>query len=251
MRQHTRFLMITLLALTLQNCSESYVPLVIGHRGAMGHETENTLVSIQKAMDLGSGMIEIDVFKLPGGEIVVFHDETVDRLTDGTGSIETYHWKDLQKLTLKGNHKIPKLEDVLDLVDNRVRLNIELKGAETAAGVHALVNTYVAHRGWDLQNVIISSFKWDELERIREFNREIPIAVLVADDPLTAVPMAQKLKAEAINPYFKELDRENTQILGDKGFKIYPWTVNAPEDIARMKGLQVDGIITNFPERVR
>ena len=83
-------------------------PLVIGHRGAMGHETENTLVSIQKAMDLGVDMIEIDVFKIRSGEIVVFHDDKVDRLADGTGDIEEYNMVDLKQLTLEGGHKIPE-----------------------------------------------------------------------------------------------------------------------------------------------
>ena len=75
--------------------------LIIGHRGAMGHETENTLASIQKAMDLGVDMIEIDVFKIKSNEIVVFHDERVERLTNGGGAIEEYNIYDLRQLTLQ------------------------------------------------------------------------------------------------------------------------------------------------------
>ena len=225
-------------------------PLVIGHRGAMGHETENTLASIQKALDLDVDMIEIDVFKIASGEMVVFHDDTVDRLTNGGGHIEKYDIDELRKLIVEGNHKIPLLQDVLELIDNKVRLNIELKGADTADSVNDIVNDYVDREEWILDNFIISSFRWEELKRTRELNEGIPIAILAADSPLDALPIAKELDAEAINPNYRELDLDIAQEIRNAGFKIYPWTVNAPGDIARMKRIGVDGIITNYPERV-
>lgn len=226
-------------------------PLVIGHRGAMGHETENTLASIQKALDLGVDMIEIDVFKIKSGEIVVFHDKTVDRLTNGPGAIEEYGIVDLNKLILDGGHKIPMLQDVLKLIDNKVALNIELKGANTADKVNHTIEFYTESRGWSPENFIISSFNWDELRAMRKFNEDIAIAVLTEDNPLDAIEVANELNAVAINPYFKNLDADVIKKIKDAGFKIYTWTVNEPEDISAIKDLGVDGIITNFPERVR
>lgn len=225
-------------------------PLVIGHRGAMGHETENTLASVQKALDLDVDMIEIDVFKIASGEIVVFHDETVDRLTNGGGTIENYTLDELKKLIVEENHKIPLLQEVLDLIANTVRLNIELKGADTADSVNTIINDCIDREEWILDNFIISSFRWDELKRTRNLNTEIPIAVLTSEKPLEALPIAKELDAEAINPNFRELDLEVAQQIRKAGFKIYPWTVNNPGDIARMKQIGVDGIITNYPERV-
>tara|TARA_R110002074_G_scaffold208401_3_gene377019 strand:+ start:3419 stop:4108 length:690 start_codon:yes stop_codon:yes gene_type:complete len=225
-------------------------PLVIGHRGAMGHETENTLPSIQKAMDLGVDMIEIDVFKLKSGEIVVFHDDTVDRLTNGPGSIEEYNIIELKKLIVNGGHQIPMLQDVLKLIDNKVALNIELKGAGTADRVNFIMNYYINKKNWSPENFIISSFNWDELKEMRKLNTDVAIAVLTEEDPIDAIPMAKELQAVAINPYFKKLDSEVANQIHDAGFKIYTWTVNEPEDIDAMKKLAVDGIITNFPERV-
>src|SRR6056297_2311342 len=93
--------------LFLASCMGEKKPLVIGHRGAMGHETENTLASVQKAMDMGVDMIEIDVFQIKSGEIVVFHDNTVDRLTNGKGGIEGYTLSELKNLKLEGGHSIP------------------------------------------------------------------------------------------------------------------------------------------------
>ena len=117
-------------------------PLVIGHRGAMGHETENTLASVQKALDLGVDMIEIDVFKIKSGEIAVFHDKKVDRLANGGGNIEEYDIIQLRQLILDGGHKIPMLQDVLKKIDNQVVLNIELKGAGTADRVNHIIDYY-------------------------------------------------------------------------------------------------------------
>ena len=225
-------------------------PLVIGHRGAMGHETENTVASIEKAIELGVDMIEIDVFKIKSGETVVFHDEDVERLTDSIGKIEDYNFEDLQKLTLIGNHKIPTLQEVLNVIDKKVQLNIELKGSNTADRVNFIMNYYIKEKGWSIDNFLISSFKWDELKTMRKLNSKVPIAILVGGDPLQALDIAKELGAVAINPSYKDLTLENTHEIKNAGYKIYPWTVNKPEDIKKLAQLGVDGIITNFPERV-
>lgn len=226
-------------------------PLVIGHRGAMGHEIENTLASVQKALDLRVDMIEIDVFKIQSGEIVVFHDERVERLTNGGGRIEEYNVGDLNQLILDGNHKIPLLQEVLQLVDNKVALNIELKGTDMAERVNFIADYYVKERGWAWDNFVISSFNWNELMKVRQFNKDIKIAVLTEEDPLKALSVAKELKAVAINPNLRTLTAENISEIQQNGFKVYTWTVNEHEDIARMKDFGVDGIITNHPERVR
>lgn len=226
-------------------------PLVIGHRGAMGHETENTLASIQKAVDLGVDMIEIDVFKIKSGEIMVFHDVDVERLTDGTGKIETFEFKELRKLMVEGEHQIPTLQEVIDVMDTKAALNIELKGAGTSADVAAIMNTNMEQNGWALDSFIISSFNWDELKAMRAINNKVAIAVLTEENPIDAIPIGKELNAVAINPHFKDLNIEVANTIRDAGFKIYTWTVNELTDINTMKRIGVDGIITNFPERVQ
>ncbi|MGB5379354.1 MAG: glycerophosphodiester phosphodiesterase family protein [Muriicola sp.] len=241
---------IILLIVLIASCTGmNHEMLVIGHRGAMGHETENTLASIQKAMDLGVDMIEIDVFRVKSGEIVVFHDERLERLSNAGGLIEDYNMFELRKVILEGNHKIPMLQDVLKLIDHKVPLNIELKGANTSDRVNFIIEYYIRDKGWTLDDFLISSFNWEELESMRTYNPEISIAVLTEDDPLKAIPTAKKLNAVAINPSFKTINSNLVQAIHDEGFKVYTWTVNEPKDIEAMRSFKVDGIFTNFPER--
>ncbi|HMB64614.1 MAG TPA: glycerophosphodiester phosphodiesterase family protein [Eudoraea sp.] len=242
---------LTLLAVSCADIMGTNKILVIGHRGAMGHETENTLASVQKAMDLEVDMIEIDVFKIESGEIAVFHDERVERLTNGGGKIEEYNIVDLKQLILDGGYKIPMLQDVLKLINNKVALNIELKGANTADRVNFIVQHYIDDQGWAPDNFLISSFNWEELREMRKLNPEIAIAVLTDEDPLDAIPTARELGASSINPDYKKLTPENVQKIKEAGFNIYSWTVNEPGDIQLMKEMGVDGIITDFPERIR
>ncbi|MGB5171929.1 MAG: glycerophosphodiester phosphodiesterase family protein [Eudoraea sp.] len=225
--------------------------LVIGHRGAMGHETENSLPSIQKAMNMEVDMIEIDVFKIASGEIVVFHDEKIDRLTDGKGSLETLNLQEVKALTLEGNHKIPLLNEVLDLIDHKVSLNIELKGADTAKEVNFIISKYIQENGWSAEDFIISSFNWQELVIMRQLNPDISMAVLTEENPLDAIPMAKKLNATAINPYYKTLKKESVGHIQKLGFKVFTYTVNRPKDIKKMRKFGVDGIFTNYPERAK
>src|SRR5690606_2567141 len=214
-------------------------------------ETENTVASVQKALAQGVDMIEVDVFRVKSGEIVVFHDDTVDRLTDWKGKIEDYHWADLQWLKLKGNHKIPLLTGILETIDRKVPLNIELKGSGTAADVNTIVQNYIGKGGWKLDDFLISSFIWDELKAMRGLNQKIQIGILTEDDPLEAIPSAKELGAVSINPNFRKLTRKIVKTLKKNGFKVYTWTVNHKADIDTMKEIGVNGIFTNYPERAK
>jgi len=246
-----KFATVLLSLFLFSSCMKVNQPLVIGHRGAMGHETENTLASIETALALGVDMIEIDVFNVKSGETVVFHDATLERLTNADGNIEDWNYLQLQKVIVDGGHQIPTLQDVLELINHKVELNIELKGSGTADQVNTIVNYYIKEKGWKVEDFIISSFKWEELKAFRAINAAIPIAILTEDDPAEAIEIAKELNAEAINPYFKMITRENNIKIQEAGFKIYVWTVNEPQDILAMKRFGVDGIITNYPERIR
>ena len=247
-----RLIISFLTLITVLGCNKFDKVMIIGHRGAMGHIAENTIPSIKKAMELGVDGIEIDIFKSKTGELVVFHDEKLDRLTNSTGFIESLELDSIKNIIVLDKYRIPTLEEVLELIDGQVKLNIELKGYGTASPTNHLINKYINSGGWTQDKFIISSFKWSELEEIRLLNNSIPIAVLVNSNvnPLDALPFAKKIKAIAVNPYFKDLNQENIEEIQSNGFKVFPYTVNELHDIERMIELGVDAIITDYPERV-
>ncbi|CAM2810762.1 glycerophosphoryl diester phosphodiesterase [Flavobacterium succinicans] len=230
------------------SCSSNQF-LVCGHRGAMGHETENTLASVGKAVELKADMLEIDVFKIKSGELVVFHDNNLERLTGIKGKIEDFDFKELRELKVAGKHQIPTLQEVIEKIDKRAVLNIELKGEHTAVDTYKIIESYLK-KGWKIKHFFISSFRVEELQKMRNLNRSIAIGLLVHKDPIEKIiATGKELQVQAINPNFKFLNAENVAILKANNFKIFPWTVNNPEDIAQMKRLKVSGVITDFPER--
>ena len=243
-------LIFLLMSLMISSCTHSKNLLVIGHRGARGHLAENTLPSIAKALELGVDGIEIDVFRCASEELVVFHDQTLEKLTNATGYIEQLDLDSIRNIEVLNGFTIPTLEEVLNLINGRVMLNIELKGSQTAILTDQMLQTFFEKETWSAEKILISSFDWEELKLFYEVNQKVPIAILTEDDPLDALPIAKELNAVAINPNYKSLNKENLTKIHKKGLKIYPWTVNQPEEISALLALGVDGIITDFPERV-
>jgi glycerophosphoryl diester phosphodiesterase len=224
--------------------------LNIGHRGAKGHIAENTIASIHKAIDLGADGIEIDVFLCKSGEIVLFHDKTLEKLTNGDGNIEDKNLEELRKLkVLNSSYSIPTLEEVLKSIDKDVFLNIELKGRNTAEGSFDLIRKYIRKNKIELNNILFSSFNWEELKDLRSLSDKVQLALITEQDPLLAIDYALKLKAVAINPNYKDLNEQIISKINKKGLKIYTWTVNSKIQIDRLKALNVNGIITDYPDR--
>jgi glycerophosphoryl diester phosphodiesterase len=218
--------------------------LKIGHRGAKGYVAENTLASFQKAIDLKVDGIEFDVHLSSDGEIMVIHDETINRTTNGNGFV-----KDFTSVDLK-NFGIPTLTEVLDLLNHNFFVNIELKSNDSVEKVITLIEKQVSEKNWNYNNFMISSFNWENLENVSQRNNQIKIGVLTEDSIERALIFAKEIKAFSINPYFKLLNAENVKLMHKEGFQIHTWTVNLPEDITFVKSLQVDGVISDFPDKI-
>lgn len=224
--------------------------LKIGHRGAKGHTAENTLASFAKALELGVNAIELDVHLSADGQIVVLHDETVNRTTNREGVVHQMHWEDLKKLRIEGEHAIPLLSEVFDLVDRQIFINVELKGENTAQPVVDLIHNYISTKHWNSSHFLVSSFDWNALQQVHRFDPEIGLGVLTLTDIELATGFAEFIRARSIHPYFHLLTRENTASMQQKGFEVFPWTVNEVEDLQKIKSFQVNGIISDFPERI-
>ncbi|MFA9186717.1 glycerophosphodiester phosphodiesterase family protein [Flavobacterium sp. FBOR7N2.3] len=224
--------------------------LKIGHRGARGYEPENTLVSFQKAMDLQVDGIELDVHLSLDGELMVIHDETIDRTTNGKGEVNTFSKAELQNFKIEDNNKIPTLEEVFDLVNRRCFINVELKSFDAAEKTVTLIEKYIQDKNWEYSDFIVSSFDWNALQDVNFRNPKIPIGVLTETDLDEALAFAKIIKAKSIHPDFQLLSKENTAQLQEKGFEVLPWTVNEPADIKKIQSFNVNGIITDFPDRI-
>ena len=212
--------------------------LKIGHRGAKGYVAENTLASFQKAIELGCDGIELDVHLSLDKKVMVLHDESIDRTTAAKGLVKSTLSSELKKLN------IPTLEEVLHLVNKKCFINIEIKDATATLEVLKLLQNY------DVNLFQISSFNWNVLQEISELNPEIYLGILTDDDLENAVTFAKKINAKSINPYFKLLNLEQVTLLQKSGFDVFPWTVNDPSDIEKMKRFNVSGIISDFPDRI-
>lgn len=112
------------------------------------------------------------------GEIIVIHDETIDRTTDGKGLVNALSLHELKTVRIEKEYEIPTLKEVFDLVNKRCFINIELKGNQTAKPVVHLIENYILEQNWNYTDFLISSFDWNALEEIRLLNQNIPIGVL-------------------------------------------------------------------------
>lgn len=224
--------------------------LKIAHRGAKAYEPENTLKAFQKALDLNADGIELDVHLSSDGHVIVIHDETIDKMTNGKGFVNTLSLTELKSFLIDAQYEIPTLKEVFDLVNKKCLINIELKSAAALTKVVALIDQYVSEKNWNYEHFIVSSFDWNALQAVHNLDSKIPIGVLTETDLDLAVAFAETIKAKAIHPYYHLLNQENTAKMQEQGFLVLPWTVNVTEDIQKIKNYKVDGIITDFPDKL-
>ena len=246
------FIFLLFIAL-LYSCISNKEILVVGHRGAMGHVLENTIESVQKAIELNVDGIEIDVFKSKTGELVVYHDPFLSRLSNSNAFIEQISLDSIKKVELIGGYFIPTLTEIVDIIPEKIFLNIELKGQDTAFETNKIIINYLNTYNFPVSKFIISSFRWDELKKIRSFNKDIPIAILVdslykIDD---AIKLAKQINAVSLNPNKEFITKEIVNKIQSKNIKVYPYTINTPRNIRKMRSMGVDAIITDYPERIK
>ena len=222
----------------------------IGHRGACGYEPENTLRSFTCAMQLGVDMVELDVYICKSGEIVVIHDWNVDRTTNGTGFIADKTLDELKTLDAGKGEQIPTLSEVLDHINRKVKVNIELKGDNTAKPVFKLIEKYIKEFGWSYNDFLISSFKQHELYEIRRLGNKLNIGVFVRDSSEEFMELVDAIGAYSILVRYESLTKEILTRAKARGLLTIVWTVNEKEDIERMKLLGIDGIVSNYPDRI-
>jgi glycerophosphoryl diester phosphodiesterase len=220
-----------------------------GHRGARGHEPENTVRSVRKALELGADGIEVDVYFV-GGQLVVIHDDTLQRTTNGQGRVMEKSFAYLRSLDAGLGERIPTLAEVFDAVNRRAVINVELKGPHTAAPVAALIAEYVNQRGWSCDNFLVSSFDHARIFEAKQLSPEIRTGALVERTPRALAKFAEELGVWSLHASKRCVTPALVADAHRRGLKVFVFTINLPGEITRMKTLGVDGIFSDFPERV-
>ena len=224
--------------------------LIIGHRGAGGSFPENTLLSFEKAIKSGVEMIELDVHRSADGELVVMHDDKVNRTTDGKGWIRRLTFSQIHQLDAGNGEKIPLLEDVFALVQGRVKINIELKGKNTAGLVAQHIREYRKKYHLPSETVCVSSFDHRQLFRFRENDHETRIGILYNGRPIKYVQKARLLQAFSVNLSLRATKPSRIQKIHAQGLQVWVYTVNTVADLEQMRTWGVDAVFTDFPERL-
>jgi len=242
--------------------------LVIAHRGASGDAPENTIASIDKALAVGADVIEIDVHQTLDSVIIVLHDEKLDRTTDKSGLIKNFNWDDIKDAdagswfgsAFAGEH-IPTLDEVLLHINGRARLLIEIKkGGKYYLGIErrvlAIINARKAE-SW----CMMQSFSDAAVNNWLALDSAIAVYKLVVGN-IPALPLYHDGRAHwgsilkykqvaGVNPYRSFAKKHIVRKLHERGQQIFVWTVNDEKHMQKLIERGVDGIITNYPEKVK
>lgn len=232
-------------------------PLIIGHRGASAHAPENTLAAFMLAVAQGADGVELDVMRCATGEVVVIHDDTVDRTTDGTGWVRKMSLAKLRELDAGDGERIPTLDEVIAATAGATRpflLNIEVKNYATPFdGLEQLVVEVVRRHGCE-DRVLFSSFNPLAVRRLAQLAPDIPRGILYHHDMpihLREVWMAPLVPHEFRHPDISFITPEFVAKLKARGKRVNTWTVNERADIARAAASDVHGIIGDSPLVIR
>ncbi|GAB7386718.1 glycerophosphodiester phosphodiesterase [Bacillaceae bacterium] len=231
--------------------------IIYGHRGAPLHKPENTLSSFREAIRLGANGIELDIHMTKDGHLVVIHDPTLERTTNGKGYVHRHTLREIKRLRADRSFhlpyevaRVPTLAEIFHLVRKLKYppyLNIELK------------NLFIPYRGME-ENVIrllqtyrlqkrcvISSYNFHSLQKIKKLAPEVKTALLYFGRLSAPWSLAQTIGASAIHPPVAQVSRAFVKASHRAGLKIFPYTVDEPQTMVRFIQWGVDGLITNDP----
>ncbi|HOM67922.1 MAG: putative glycerophosphoryl diester phosphodiesterase 1 [Chloroflexi bacterium ADurb.Bin120] len=225
-------------------------PKIIAHRGASGHAPENTMAAFRLAMEQHADGIELDVMLSKDGHVVVIHDATVNRTTNGTGRVSALTLAELQTLDAGNGEHIPTLEEVLETFGDQWVINVELKNHIAPFDRLPVVVAEMVKRMGLTDSVVLSSFMPLKFARIRRHCPNVKLGLLTL--PRHAKSKLWRLfQYDALHPYFEDIDADLVAAEKAHNRQISTYTVDDPDDIRRLAALGVDSIITNLPLEAR
>ena len=228
-------------------------PFLWAHRGASCCTPENTMAAFAAAVESGADGLELDIHLSRDGVPVVIHDETLERTTDGCGLVARMTWHQLRQLDAGGwfdaafaGESIPALEEVLETFGGQLRLNLELKELHAGMAVLDLLSRYPA------AEIVVSSFNYELLRRLRSANSHLPLAVLFdAGNWRHAVQIAIDMSACAFHPAVNKVTRPMIAACSQAGLSVSVWTVDRVCVARSLVRAGVSGLFTNDPSTLR
>lgn len=222
--------------------------LRLGHRGASAIAPENTLAAFRQALAMGAHGVELDVHLCKSGEPVVIHDDTVDRTTDGSGLVAHMTLRELRALRLGGSEHIATLEEVLAVLAEAYCL-VEIKHGDAALPAAELILHHAKKTRHD-DRLWLISFKHEALVRALAVFPRLNIGMSYKKLEPSSIKQAHTAHARAVIPHHTSINAATVKEAHSRGLKIIGWTANESSEIARLKALGVDGIISDHPDRL-
>ncbi|MFL0584755.1 glycerophosphodiester phosphodiesterase [Solibacillus silvestris] len=234
----------------------------VAHRGATAYTPENTIAAFDLAVDMKADYIEIDVQRSKDGELVLIHDTTVDRTTDGTGKVGDLTLEQLRSLdagSWKGEQfagePIPTFEEILDHYHGKIGILIELKAPELYPGIEEQVAAALIERNLHKpqnEKIIIQSFNFESIKKMDQLLPKVPIGVLTSNRADTTLEALQEFStyADWFNPSYGIVTKELVNQVHSLGMQIGSWTVRSQEAADFLFEMGVDAIISDYPDYV-
>jgi len=237
-----------------------YSTLVIAHRGFSGQYPENTMVAFQKAIELGCDMIELDVHFSQDKELVVIHDDKLDRTTNGQGRVYDFTLKEIKNFDAGSwvgsrfsAEKVPTLKEILQMAKDKIPVNIEIKDPkERQYPIEELAEgalKEVKEAGM-LHQVNFFSFNPSALRKIKEKEPKAWITLVYGKGWKTLREVTGGEDYPILGLRDRTLAKDDIAKIHEQGFQIYVWTVDNPAEMEKFIAWRVDGIITNHPDRL-
>ncbi|MGM0875837.1 MAG: glycerophosphodiester phosphodiesterase [Bacillota bacterium] len=234
----------------------------VAHRGASGYAPENTISAFDKAVEMKADYIEIDVQRSKDGELVVIHDTSVDRTTDGTGKVGDLTSEQLRSLDAGSwmgeqftGEKIPTFDEILDRYHGEIGILIELKAPELYPGIEESIAQELKERNLDKpqnEKIILQSFNFESMKKMNDLLPKVPIGVLTSSSLHTTPEALQEFStyADYFNPNYRIVTHELVNQVHSLGMEISSWTVRSHESAEFLLDMGVDAIITDYPDYV-
>lgn len=218
-------------------------PRIVGHRGAKAYEPENTLRSIRRALEMGVQAVEIDIHLSRDGRLVVIHDATVDRTTNGRGRVADLDWATLRQLDAGRGERIPELAEVVDLVAGRVHLFVEIK-APAAAPV---LLRFVRERQL-FPDITVISFWHPVIRDLRQAEPRLQTGVLFVGCPVEPPALARAADAQYLALNYQYVTPDLVRAARQAGLGLMAWNIDTVAELLPLLPLELDYIGSNAPD---